>query len=85
MKDTLLSRIKRLEASAASPQLAYRIGVLKPLPAGFLGDRHIVIVKQGPIEHSTQWCEFEERPGPAPHGAADGIPRIYLSETENNI
>jgi hypothetical protein len=47
------------------------VGVLKRLPIDFVGERHIV--------------GFEERPGPGPPGANDGICRAYLSEDDVNL
>ena len=58
------------------PQLI-RSGYLKTLPADYVGERHVVIVKREPAGASGnfEWCEFEERPGPAPVDAQedDGI------------
>ena len=86
MKNSLLARLKKLEASIAPvPSIEYRIGLLKLLPEDFVGERHIAIVKRGPPGENTPWCEFEERPGPPPPGQDDGVPRIYLSEDEINM
>ena len=61
-------------------QAAYfRYGWLKPLPRDFEGERHVVIVeKQLTNSPGIEWCEFEERPGPAPAGLADGGCAVYL-------
>jgi hypothetical protein len=52
-------------------------GNLKTLPKDYVGERHVVIVKREPAGASGnfEWCEFEERPGPAPRDARedDGI------------
>ena len=86
MKNALLARLKRLEATVVPMSLpAYRIGVLKVLPADFTGDKHVVTTKQGPVVHNIQSCSFEERPGRPSRGGDDGIPRIYLTPDEANL
>ena len=54
-----------------------RSGYLKTLPADYVGERHVVIVKREPAgaPGNFEWCEFEERPGPTPVDAQedDGI------------
>jgi hypothetical protein len=60
--------------------------VLKRLPEDYVGERHVVIVEREPLSSSnTGLCEFEERPGPAPPGSDDGVPRVYLSEDEMKL
>jgi hypothetical protein len=49
-----------------------RYGWLKPLPKDFTGERHTVTVKRESTGPNTEWCSFEERPGPAPPGSDDG-------------
>ena len=47
-------------------------GYLKTLPADYVGERHVVIVKREPSgAPNGEWCEFEERPGPAPVDAQE--------------
>jgi hypothetical protein len=84
MNARMLSRLKRLETHPGlHPRCEYRIGLLKRLPEDYVGERHVVIVeKEGTSSSGTEWCEFEERPGPPPPGSDDGIPRIYMSEDE---
>jgi hypothetical protein len=69
MKAALRSRLERLEVKGdpKKPPL-FRAGYLKTLPADYVGERHVVIVKrEPPVPPGTvEWCEFEERPGPAP-------------------
>ena len=69
MRAALRSRLERLEVRVEpkKPQL-FRSGYLKTLPADYVGERHVVIVKREPAGATGQneWCEFEERPGPAP-------------------
>ena len=69
MRAALRSRLERLEVRVEpkKPQL-FRSGYLKTLPADYVGERHVVIVKREPAgaPGNFEWCEFEERPGPAP-------------------
>ena len=71
MRAALRSRLKRLEVvvEPTKPQL-FRSGYLKTLPADYVGERHVVIVKREPSGNG-EWCEFEERPGPAPLDAQE--------------
>ena len=73
MKAALRSRLERLEVivEPKKPQ-RFRSGVLKTLPADYVGERHVVIVKREPSgAPNGEWCEFEERPGPAPVDAQE--------------
>ena len=47
--------------------------ISKTLPADYVGERHVVIVKREPAgaPGKFEWCEFEERPGPAPVDAQE--------------
>ena len=84
MKSTLRRRLQRLEAAVSSEERpAFLIGVLKRLPDDYRGERHVVIAKADP--NNPQPYAFEERPGPAPAGSDDGIPRIFLTEDESKI
>ena len=56
-----------------------RSGYLTRMPEDFLGERHIAIVKSEPKGLHEEWCEFEERAGPAPPGSDDGGLRIYCT------
>ena len=74
MRTTLRSRLERLEAVAVTKKpLLFRSGYLKTLPADYVGERHVVIVKREPSggPGNVEWCEFEERPGPAPPDAQE--------------
>jgi hypothetical protein len=65
MNATLLSRLKRLEAKTEVKSL-FRYGWLCGLPSDFTGEKHAVIVRREPTTRSNvEWCEFEERAGPA--------------------
>jgi hypothetical protein len=46
----------------------------------FVSERHVVIVKRVPTETpNMEWCEFDERPGPAPPGTEDDACTVYLT------
>ena len=82
MRSKLLARLERLEARTepAAP-LILRYGWLRPLPADFTGERHVVIVKRQPTKSpNIEWCEFEERPGAAAAEGSDGGLTIYLTK-----
>ena len=68
MNARLLSRLRRLEdQKGLDSTCAFRLGVLKRLPEDYVGERHVVTVEGGsPSPDDSGWCEFEERPGPAP-------------------
>jgi len=74
MRAALRSRLERLEVvvEPKKPQ-RFRSGYLKTLPADYVGERHVVIVKREPAGATGQdeWCGFEERPGPAPVDAQE--------------
>ena len=74
MRAALHSRLERLKVvvEPKKPQLI-RSGYLKTLPTDYVGERHVVIVKREPAGASgnSEWCEFEERPGPAPVDAQE--------------
>lgn len=73
MKASLRSRLERLEnrtEARRSPDFLY--GWIRMLPADYLGERHTVIVKREPTgSPHVLWCQFAERPGPAPDGDSD--------------
>jgi hypothetical protein len=77
MRAALRTRLARLEVrmEPKKPQ-PIRCGYLKKLPADYVGERHVVTVKREPgVPGGVEWCEFEERSGPAPVDAQedDGI------------
>ena len=71
MRAALRSRLERLEVrlEPKKPHF-FRTGYLKTLPTDYVGERHVVIVKREPSGNG-EWCEFEERPGPAPVDAQE--------------
>jgi hypothetical protein len=63
----LLARLERLEARVISSRVPpLRYGYVTPLPDDYIGDRHVVILSRTTESTGAEWCEFEERPGPAP-------------------
>ena len=84
MKAKLLARLERLETrTSLSKPLTFRYGWLKPLRPDFEGERHIAIVEKQPTNSpGIEWCEFEERPGRAPAGYADGGCTIYMTRDD---
>ena len=81
MRAALRSRLERLEVGSEpkKPQ-RFRSGYLKTLPKDYVGERHVVIVKRESAgAPGNEWCEFEERPGPAPVDAQeDDCTTIYI-------
>ena len=79
MRRPLIVRIERLEAILAPkqvPRLCH--GWLATLPADYVGERHIVIVKQEPTRSPHfEWYEWEERPGLAP-----SVPTMRFGEAD---
>jgi hypothetical protein len=88
MRAALRSRLERLElvVEPKKPQLI-RSGYLKTLPADFVGERHVVIVNREPgASGDFEWCEFEERPGPAPVDAQEeDCTTIYIAYRDVGI
>jgi hypothetical protein len=68
MRTRLVSRLERLEARPGlSPHCVFQYGWIRPLSKAFIGERHVVVVKRKPTgSPNFEWCQFEERPGPAP-------------------
>ena len=55
------------------------------LPKDYVGERHVVIVGEGPsVSLPAGTYQFEERPGPAPPGSDDGVPRLIMTWAELN-
>jgi hypothetical protein len=82
MKSSFKTRLMRLEARAVVSRMPpFRTGYLTCLPADFVGERHIVILSREITDSpSREWCDFEERPGPAPPGLDDdGALTVYLT------
>src|ERR1017187_10040713 len=67
MKSSLISRLERLEArTEAREPFTFLYGWLTHLPEDSIGERHTIIVKREPTgSPHVEWCDFEERPGPA--------------------
>ena len=84
MKATLLARLAKLENRPEINESAVmRYGWLKPLPPGFIGERHVATIKREPTDRpNIEWCQFEERVGPRPPDSDDGSFCIYLDAGE---
>ena len=82
---TLTSRIERLESKARRETIqTIRIGLLRPLPDDYRGERHIVLVKRKGTP--SGYPEYEERPGRGPRRRAlDDFPTVFLSEDDLNL
>jgi hypothetical protein len=74
--------LQRLEAKTeVNTSVMFRYGWLRPLPSDFIGEKHAVIVKREPTTRANvEWCEFEERPGPAPTSCFDGSFTVHLTK-----
>ena len=75
MTRAILARLERLEAALAPMQVGtIWYGWLATLPADYVGERHTVLVKQEPTgSPHVKWCEWEERPRPAPSVTTAGF------------
>jgi hypothetical protein len=78
----LTSRIERLESKVRREAIqTIRIGLLRPLPADYRGERHIVLVKRKGT--ASGYPEYEERPGRGPRRRTqDDFPTIFMSEDD---
>jgi hypothetical protein len=79
----LVRRLERLEARTEPERLTcFRYGWLKRLPQDFSGERHVVMLKREPVGSArAQWCEFEERAGPAPEDCmGEDSTTVHLAE-----
>jgi hypothetical protein len=69
MRRSLISRIEALEVrfEASEPEFLRTGWLAAALPQDYAGERHYVVVKHAPTKSTNiEWCEFEERAGPAP-------------------
>jgi hypothetical protein len=75
MNRRLLKRLESLETIlSVKPVGVISYGWLKTL-RNYVGERHIVILSREPTgSPRIEWCEWEERPGPAPPDAQDVVP-----------
>jgi hypothetical protein len=86
MKSSIRVRVKRLEARTKARTIPpFRSGYLTRLPEEYTGERHVIIVRSEPDGLHGEWCEFEERPGPAPPGSHDGGFRVYCTKEEGDV
>ena len=75
MNSSLLKRLDALDTKLSVRQVGViSYGWLNTL-RNYEGERHIVLVSREPaISPRIEWCEWEERPGPAPSDAEDVVP-----------
>ena len=95
MKRQLLTRLDRLEAILAVKQVGViSYGWLNTLRnhegerhfRNHEGERHIVLLSREPtISPRLEWCEWEERPGPAPSDAEDVVPNDAFPEDDRTL
>jgi hypothetical protein len=81
VKATILSRIERLEAtgSVSNAPAKFQYGWLTPLPADYVGERHTVVTSIDATKSpNIEWCQFEEREGPAAADADAGAFTVYF-------
>ena len=60
---------------------------VRRLPHDFTGEHHVVVVESEPTRSpDVEWCEFEERAGPAPAGLqTDRSFNVYLAAGEGTL
>jgi hypothetical protein len=83
VKSALQQRLSLLEAKLGpiTNPITYHYGWVRPLPKDYVGERHVVTVKVSPTGSPyLKWCEFEERPGPAPRDEDDPSFVVYLNK-----
>jgi hypothetical protein len=84
MRRPLLARLEKLEAILAAQQVGkICYGWLTPLPDDYVGERHVVTISREPTRSPRfEWCQWEEREGPAPADADDVVPNDTVSQDE---
>ena len=83
MRRPLLARLERLEAILAVQQVRkFCYGWITPLPDDYVGERHVVTISREQWSPRIEWCQWEEREGPAPPDADDVIPNDTVSQDE---
>lgn len=86
MKTNLRSRLNRLKRKLARAKTSRMVFVLvKDLPDGYVGERHIARVKGKPLKSPNGMTfDYEERPGPGPRppDMHDGVLTIYMTERD---
>jgi hypothetical protein len=83
VKRSLRSRIAKLEWELRrDEELAMRMGyVIRELGCDYVGERHMAVVRVvGKDQSGREWCEVEERPGPAPAEPAERLPVVNFTE-----
>ena len=76
---TRLRRVERLLAAIEDlPGFELRLGDLRRLPAGYQGERHVIVAKHLPDRNGQKWVEFEEVPGPGPVDAPEPLMKQWM-------
>jgi hypothetical protein len=80
MRSRLIARLKRLEAITPPVPILVQYGWVTRLPKDYVGERHVVIVKREPSgSGNLEWCQFEERRGPARAASASANFQVHLT------
>jgi len=85
VKRSLRSRIAKLEWELRrDEEPPMRMGyVIRELERNYVGERHMAVVRVvGNDSYGREWCEVEERPGPAPAEPAERLPLVYYTEDD---
>ena len=60
--------------------------VVHELPQDYTGERHVAVLRVvGRDDYGREWCEVEERTGPAPQGSAEQLPQACFTDTQMKI
>ncbi len=79
MKSKLITRLEKLEAIAPKQPTLIQCGWVTALPDDYVGERHLVILNREPTgSKHIEWCEFVERPGPAPRTSPHADSQVRL-------
>jgi len=85
MKRSLRARVEQLETELKrDEELPMRMGyIIRELGRDYVGERHMAVVRVvGKDQSDREWCEVEERPGPAPAEPAERLPLVYYTEDD---
>ena len=88
VRRSLRGRVAYLEAELKGDEgLPMRLGyVVRILPPEYSGESHFAVMRVVGFDNwRREWCEVEERPGPAPRNPAERLPAVCFTETEMKI
>jgi hypothetical protein len=88
IKRSLRSRVTKLESELRrDEEPPMRMGyVIRELERNYVGERHMAVVRVvGNDSYGREWCEVEERPGPAPSTPAERLPVVSLTESDMKL